>query len=241
MIGAMLAGVLVASPASADDDESKEAASSRLNSVVGSCYTSSGSIGGGRVELDAQAFDGELVSLMFTSELGNTEFADCLCRRAPGALGIWSGQVEGGGLLSLPFALGNVVSTDPESRECYLELEVSEEVHEEVILPAGLLAVSKLKAKGSLEADVVSTTLTEAHDTLERCYRADLIRWPSYSGNAKLEMYVAADGSVSVARIDGLAYNSISNCQIQHLLQMSWPTAEDGTTITAKLAYTVGE
>lgn len=241
MIGAMLAGVLIASPASADDDEAKEAASSRLNSVVGSCFASSGSIGGGRVELDAQAFDGELVSLMFTSELGNTEFADCLCRRAPGALGIWSGQVEGGGLLSQPFVLGSVVSTDPEQRECYLELEAVEEVKEEIILPAGQIALSKLKAKGALSADVVSATLAEAHDTLERCYRADLIRWPQYSDSAKLEMYIAADGSVSVARIEGLTYNSISNCQIQHLLQMSWPAAEDGTTITAKLAYTLGE
>ncbi|MDG1482774.1 MAG: hypothetical protein P8R54_24495 [Myxococcota bacterium] len=240
MIGAMLAGVLIASPASADD-EAKEAASSRLNSVVGSCFASSGSIGGGRVELDAQAFDGELVSLMFTSELGNTEFSDCLCRRAVGALGIWSSQVEGGGLLSLPFVLGSVVSTDPEQRECYLELAAPEEVKEEAILPAGQLTLSKLKANGFLTDEVVSATLASAHDPLERCYRADLIRWPEYADSAKLEMYVAADGSVSVARIDGLTYNSISNCQIQHLLQMSWPTAEDGTTITAKLAYTVGE
>ena len=56
-----------------------------------------------------------------------------------------------------------------------------------------------------------------------------------------MEMYVAEDGSVSVARIEGLAYNSISNCQIQHLLQMSWPTSAAGTTITAKLLYTAGE
>jgi hypothetical protein len=240
MIGSMLAVVLLSAPASADD-EAKDAASQRLNSVVGSCFTSSGSIGGGRVELDAQAFDGELVSLMFSSELGNTEFSDCLCRRAPSALGIWAGQVEGGGLLSLPFALGSEVSTDPESRECYLELAASEESVDEVILPAGQLTVDKLKAKGGLPADVVSTTLGEAHDALERCYRADLIRWPTYSGKAKMEMFVAEDGSVSVARIEGLAYNSISNCQIQHLLQMAWPTADVGTTINAKLLYSAGE
>jgi hypothetical protein len=241
MIGAMLAGVLVAAPASADDDEVKAAASSRLSSVVGSCFTSSGSIGGGRVEVDAQAFEGELVSLIFSSELGNTEFADCLCRRGPGALGIWAGQVEGGGLLSLPFVLGNVAATSPETRECYLELAASSEVTEELVLPAGQLSLSKLKAKGGLAADTITAALTDAHDTLERCYRSDLIRWPGYSGRAKMEMYIAEDGSVSVARIEGLAYNSISNCQIQHLLQMSWPAAEAGTTITAKLEYAAGE
>ena len=240
MIGSILAVVLLSAPASADD-EAKDLASQRLSSVVGSCFTSSGSIGGGRVELDAQAFDGELVSLMFTSELGNTEFSDCLCRRAPGALGGWSGQVEGGGLLSLPFVLGSEVSTDPQPRECYLELAAAEAPVEEVVFPAGLLAVDKLKAKGGLSTDAVSTTLAEAHDALERCYRADLIRWPGYSGKAKLEMYVAEDGLVSVARIEGLAYNSISNCQVQHLLQMAWPTAAVGTTINAKLRYTAGE
>lgn len=240
MTGSMLAVVLLSATASADD-EAKDAASKRLSSVVGSCFTSSGSIGGGRVELDAQAFDGELVSLMFTSELGNTEFSDCLCRRAPGALGVWSGQVEGGGLLSLPFVLGSEVSIEPEPRECYLELAVSETVVEEAVLPAGQLAVGKLKAKGGLSVDAVSASLEEAHEVLERCYRADLIRWPAYSGKAKLEMYVAEDGSVSVARIEGLAYNSISNCQIQHLLQMTWPAAALGTTINAKLLYTAGE
>ena len=34
----------------------------RLSSVVNSCFSQSGSIGGGRVELDAQAHDGELVN-----------------------------------------------------------------------------------------------------------------------------------------------------------------------------------
>ena len=240
MIGSMLSAVLLSASASADD-EAKDTASQRLNSVVGSCFTSSGSIGGGRVELDAQAFDGELVSLMFTSELGNTEFSDCLCRRAPGALVVWSSQVEGGGLLALPFVLGSEVTTDPDPRECYIELAASETPIEEVILPNGQLEIGKLKAKGGLSADAVDSTLEASHEALERCYRADLIRWPGYSGKAKMEMYVAEDGAVSVARIEGLAYNSISNCQIQHLLQMTWPTASVGTTITAKLLYTAGE
>ena len=152
-----------------------------------------------------------------------------------------SAQVEGGGLLSLPFVLGSMVSTDPEPRECYLKLAAVEETTQESTLPPGQLDMAKLKAKGGLSADSVNTTLGGAHEALERCYRADLIRWPNYSGKAKMEMYVSEDGSVSVARIEGLAYNSISNCQIQHLLQMDWPTAEVGTIIRAKLFYTAGE
>ena len=232
---------LMIAPAQADEEEAKEAASTRLSSVVNSCFSSAGSIGGGRVELDAQAFEGELVSLMFSSELGNVDFADCLCRRGPGALGIWSGQVSAGGLLALPFILGSSVTTDAESRECHIELAVKEEVVEEAVFPVGVFTVKKLKAKGGLSSEDSIAALSGAHDALERCYRADLIRWPNYSGKAKMEMYVAEDGSVSVARIEGLAYNSISNCQIQHILQMQWPTSEVGTTIKAKLLYTAGE
>jgi len=241
MIGAILAAALLSAVALADDKEAKEEAGKRLGAVVGSCFTSSGSVGSGRVELDAQAFEGELVSLMFTSELGNADFSDCLCRRAPGALGSWSAQVEGGGLLSKPFVLGSVAFTDPDLRECYLELGAVEEETDDVTLPAGQLALKKLKAKGGLSADVVSTTLDEAHSALEQCYRADLIRWPGYSGKAKLQLFVVEDGAVSGARIEGLAYNSISNCQIQHLLQMVWPASTATTTITAKLQYTAGE
>ena len=133
-----ITAVLLSTAALAEDDPNKQAASDRLSSVVNSCFSQAGSIGGGRVELDAQAHDGELVNLMFSSELGNGDFEECLCRRAPGALAVWSGQVEGGDLLALPFILGSVVTTNAESIECALELEAEEgdgEALDQLLIP----------------------------------------------------------------------------------------------------------
>ncbi len=215
--------------------------SARPRAAVMSCFSSEGSGAAGRVELEAQAHSGELVALVVQSELGNRDFNDCLCRRSPAALAAWAASVDGDALLQLPFVLGEgAATTSAETIDCPIHLvEEARTETAEVTLPPGHMEWGKIKAKGDVDADAIRAALDDSTQALERCYQADLIRWPGYAAKAKLELHIAEDGSTAAALISGLAYNSISNCQVQHLLGVSWPTGPG--TVQAKVSYVPGE
>lgn len=245
-IGIGLVGAALAAPAA--EEAALEASGRRLRGMVDSCRNSAGATNAaGRVDIDAQVHAGELVSLMVHSELGSQGLVDCFCTRAPVALRQWIQSVEADAVITLPFILspedGSAgYSSSRESHTCRLSLAPVETASEpEPEFPPGVIVVKKLKVKGGLDSSAVQAALEAEWPALERCYRADLIRWPGYSTAADLDVQVGADGRISSARIEGLAYNSISNCQIQHLLQTSMPASDSASSVKARLLYTAGQ
>jgi hypothetical protein len=244
----MIAGMDAAVAGTRAEDAALEASNRRLRGMVDSCRnTASVTNASGRIEVDAQAHAGEMVSLMIHSELGSQALVDCFCTRVPIALRDWLQAVEGDALISLPFILtpqdGSAgYSTSRESHTCRTNLaSITSEPTPEPELPAGSIIIKRLKAKGALDSEAVTTELAGELEELERCYRADLIRWPGYADTAELSLQVEADGHVSAARIDGLAYNSISNCQVQHLLTVTLPASSGTSRATARLIYAAGD
>lgn len=241
-----LAGAALAAPAA--EEAALEASNRRLRGMVDSCRTKAEALNAsGRVDIDAQAHAGELVSLLVHSEVGNQSLVECFCSRAPIALRDWIQAVEADALISLPFILtpqdGSAgYSGSRESHTCRLSLTPVETASEpEPELPAGAISVKKLKVKGSLDNSAVQAALESQWPALERCYRADLIRWPGYNATANLDVQIGPDGKITAARIEGLAYNSISNCQIQHLLESDMPTSDGASSVKARLIYEAGD
>lgn len=240
----------------APETEAAALAKKRMSAAVNGCYMSSGAAdhAAGRVELFVQAHAGEVVNVVVHSELNNPDFTDCVCSRSASLLTPWGASVAQDESLSLPYILspnsGQPGQTYPKSAHtCALTLTTTTTSPDTLTdtLPAldslrpGRVQLSKLKAKGT-DSAAAQAVLDRSWETVERCYRADLIRYQNYTtDDARLELLLAPDGSVSAARIEGVAHNSISNCQIQHLLGLSFPPADAPARIRARLAYTPGE
>ncbi|MEL6346271.1 MAG: hypothetical protein AAFV53_24385 [Myxococcota bacterium] len=230
------------------EDDALNAAGRQLKAMVNSCHASSDvGNGAGRVELDVHAHAGELVSIIIHSELNNRQLTDCFCRRAPLALSGWIQAVEADAIISLPFVLSPAdgsegYSSSRRTTECAVSAPVEEIAEvEEVVFPPGQMDLRKVKVRGGLSRDEVEAVLGENWAPLERCYRADLIRWPGYSDNILLEASVLADGAVDAARFDGMDHNSIANCQIQQLREVQFPSRDTTSKITARIRYTAGD
>jgi hypothetical protein len=244
----ILAVLQTALAATAAEEAALEQSQRRLRGMVNSCRNSSSALNAsGRIDLEAQAHMGELVSLMIHSEVGNEDLIDCFCVRTPIALRDWIRAVETDAFITLPFILtpenGSAgYSGSRRTMNCPLQLAPSAPAPEpELILPDGAVSLSKVKSKGSLDSDVVHAALQERWEPLERCYRSDLIRYAGYSTSAQLRLIIGPDGAIASAVIDGVAHNSIINCQVQELLTMRLPTSSGVSEVKAKLEYAAGE
>ena len=247
------AGALSARAATPEQEEALANAKRRMSAAVNGCYTSSGAAqyAAGRVELFVQAHAGELVNVVVNSELNNPDFSTCVCTRSLGALTAWTATVEQDDAVTLPYILspnsGQPGQTYPKSAHtCSLAPapgsgsgSAPPEESRAPTLP-GHVTLSKLKTKG-VEAGAAQGILDGVWGEVERCYQADLIRYEGYTAEAKLELLLSGEGKVSAVRLDGLAHNSISSCQIQHLMGLSFPTGGAAGRVRARLSYTPGE
>ena len=100
-----------------------------------------------------------------------------------------------------------------------------------VVLPS-----SAVRDRGALDAADIEAVLVAGWTEIERCYRADLIRHPGYTGSGNVLFSVGADGVISGARVEGIAHNSITNCQVQHLMSLSFPSSDGRTEVKVKLS-----
>ena len=236
----LLQAALAGTPA---EDQALEDSQRRLRNMVSSCQNSAGAQNAsGRVELDVQAHAGELVSLMVGSEVGVPALSECFCTRAPVALRDWIQAVETDAAISLPFILtpedGSAgTPRSPETLNCRLNLgSATSEPAPEVTFPPGTVTLKKVSARGALDAADIEAVLVAGWTEIERCYRADLIRHPGYTGSGNVLFSVGADGVISGARVEGIAHNSITNCQVQHLMSLSFPSSDGRTEVKVTLS-----
>lgn len=241
-------GLHAALASTAAEEAALEQSQRRLRGMVNSCRNSSGALNAsGRIDLEAQAHAGELVSLMIHSEVGNEDLSQCFCVRAPIALRDWTRAVEADAFITLPFILtpenGSAgYSGSRDTVRCPLQLAPAAQTPApELILPDGAMSLGKVKSKGSLDGEVVRDALMTHWESLERCYRSDLIRYASYSTSAQLRLIIGPDGVIASAMIDGVDHNSIINCQVQELLALRLPASSGISEVKAKLEYTAGE
>ena len=249
---ALLLWGLAALPAYAqgDTEAALDAAKQRMRAAVNGCYMSSGAgqHAAGRVELYAQAYAGELVNVVVNSELNNPDFDACVCERAGGALSGWSAAVDADDAVTLPYILspsGGGGQTYPkQAHTCALAPATSvgpTEPEQATTYPPGAITLRKLKAKGGLDSAAVGAALQARWGELEQCYRADLIRYEGYAApKVTLELLIDPGGATSSARLDGLSHNSITNCQVQLLRELTFPASDAPSRVKARLAYAPG-
>jgi len=196
----------------------------------------------GRLELEIRAVDGQLETLAVSSNLGDQGITECFCDDTPAALREWLETTVGGeSSLTLPFILAGSAGASPNSQHevCELQGEIAQfDDSVEVDLPEGSITWKKIKVDGGLSEESVEEFLIAHQASLERCYRSDLVRWPEYSGTADVELFAAADGTVTGARIVGLDNNSTTNCQTMVLLESTFPAQASDSHISMKLRYT---